>query len=104
MTNTEVHFTKADRTEFNGWPSSKGGRDRIRSEINTSWDGGDPWGSGLMFLGGLQDVIAGRKDESYPSDMLRDLLVDEIVSTGDAQYWHQVLDRYLDGVPEEMRY
>lgn len=99
MTNTaDIAF------DHNGWPTSTAGRTRLREEIRTSWDGDDPWGSGLMMLMGLGDVLDGKDADSYPGEYLQELYDDKVVTYGDVQYWHNVINRYTDQVPQEMRY
>lgn len=95
MTNT-VKFS-ADRTEFNTWPTSKLGREVLRSEIRTAWSDG-PYFEGMMVLGGLQTACAEPVEipECYPDDMYVELFQAGLVSMGDLQYWARVMSRYVD--------
>lgn len=94
----------------------------IRAELAIQdWD--DPWGTALMALGGMCDVLtsvgedalipesagyrpaAGGVDlDDYPTAMYYELFGDEVITPDALGYWVRVLDRYADLVPEDRRY
>ena len=98
------------------------GRAAIRDEIRLSWDGTDPWGSALSVGFAACDVlhwatgtdvpaecdyspgIAGPDEESYPDSVFLELLDARIVKDEDLAYWARVIDRFLDLVPEDLKY
>lgn len=97
-------------------------RSALRSEIRLSWDGGDPWGSTLMALGGVCDALqvsdpdaipasagyspgmGGPSLEDYPTSVFVELLDYRVIDTTALAYWARVLDRFADLVPEDQRY
>ena len=107
-------------TEIDYDATTRNGRDALRSEIRTAWDGGDPWGSVLSALGGTCDMLwfhGGDIPEStgyspalcqsiddYPAAMFDEMHDAGHIRLGDLEYWTRVLDRFADLVPEDRRY
>jgi hypothetical protein len=111
------------RWSLYGAPDSPGHAVRVlRVDITMSWDG-DPWGDGLMALGGLCDVLThvgegaripetadyfpgvlGLDLSEYPASEFLDSLRAGVIDVEAMGYFARVLDRYLDLVPADRRY
>lgn len=95
------------------------GREELRVSIRVGFDPGDPWGSGMGWLGGACDVLAfvGRPDlipdtaeyragvgGPHPHDthegdeLMYHILHVQHVTVDDVSYWARVFDRYCDVV------
>ena len=109
-----------EQTDYYG-PTTRDGRDALRSEIHHSWDGDDPWGSALSVgfatceilhhTGGdvpaevdYRPGLGGLDEESYPDSVFLELLDNGQISHDDLAYWARVISRFLDLVPEDQRY
>jgi hypothetical protein len=102
-------------------PTTREGRDALRSETRLAWDGADPWGSALSVGFGTCEVLhftggdvpaevdyspgmGGLDEESYPDAMYLELLDTGVVSHADLAYWARVISRYLGLAPEDQKY